>query len=124
MNWTVYVAVHERLARVKAQKEEIRNLREQITFASVKALDEKQNEVIVSAANELAHRKEILEINMKLTQDLKVSFGLRYTFSFCSLQVAEDERYIFVSSLVGLLNEYGILPLVTNAAALSDSIKV
>ncbi|KAF5783233.1 hypothetical protein HanXRQr2_Chr11g0505571 [Helianthus annuus] len=118
----------ERLARVKAQKEEIRNLREQITFASVKerklwnekctlenkfselrsALDEKQNEVIVSAANELAHRKEILEINMKLTQDLKV---------------AEDERYIFVSSLVGLLNEYGILPLMTNAAALSDSIK-
>ncbi|MFS7988571.1 hypothetical protein Hanom_Chr11g01036411 [Helianthus anomalus] len=118
----------ERLARVKAQKEEIRNLREQITFASVNerklwnekctlenkfselrsALDEKQNEVIVSAANELAHRKEILEINMKLTQDLKV---------------AEDERYTFVSSLVGLLAEYGILPLVTNAAALSDSIK-
>ncbi|KAI7758008.1 hypothetical protein M8C21_018729 [Ambrosia artemisiifolia] len=118
----------ERLARVKAQKAEIQDLNEKITLASVNerrllnekytlekkfselrvALDEKQTEAIESAANELAHRKDILDENRKLTHDLKV---------------AEDERYIFVSSLVGLLAEYGVVPLVTNAAALSDSIK-
>lgn len=118
----------ERLARVKAQKEEIQFLREKITFASVKerqllnekytlekkfselrlALDEKQTEAIKSAANELARRKGVLDENLKLAHELKV---------------AEDERYIFMSSLVGLLAEYGILPPVTNAAALSDSIK-
>ncbi|KAI3511224.1 hypothetical protein L1887_18371 [Cichorium endivia] len=118
----------EHLARAKAQKEEIQYLREQITFASVKerqllnekytlekkfaelrlALDEKQNEAIEAAANELAHRKGVLDENLKLAHELKV---------------AEDERYIFISSLVGLLAEYGILPRVTNAAALSDSIK-
>ncbi|XP_076951676.1 uncharacterized protein LOC143625113 [Bidens hawaiensis] len=123
-----YSSEEERLARVKAQKEEIRDLREQITLASVKerqllnekytlekkfselrlALDERQNEAIMSASNELAHRKDVLDENLKLAHDLKV---------------AEDERYIFMSSLVGLLAEYGVLPLATNAAALSDSIK-
>lgn len=118
----------ERVARVKAQNEEIQYLREQITFASVKerqllnekytlekkfselrlALDEKQNEAIESAANELARRKGVLDENLRLAHELKVT---------------EDETYIFMSSLVGLLAEYGILPRVTNAAALSDSIK-
>ncbi|XP_023772713.1 uncharacterized protein LOC111921384 isoform X1 [Lactuca sativa] len=118
----------EHLARVKAQKEEIQYLREQITFSSVKerqllnekytlekkfselrlALDEKQNEAIEAAANELARRKGVLDENLKLAHDLKV---------------AEDERYIFMSSLVGLLAEYGILPRFTNAAAISDSVK-
>ncbi|KAK9049881.1 hypothetical protein SSX86_031150 [Deinandra increscens subsp. villosa] len=118
----------EHLARLKAQKEEIQYLREQITFASVRerqllnekytlekkfselrlALDEKQNEAIESAANELARRKGVLDENLNLAHELKVT---------------EDERYIFMSSLVGLLAEYGILPHITNAAALSDSIK-
>ncbi|KAI3683121.1 hypothetical protein L1987_83621 [Smallanthus sonchifolius] len=118
----------EHLARLKAQKEEIQYLREQITIASVRerqllnekytlekkfselrlALDEKQNEAIESAATELARRKGVLDENLSLAHELKVT---------------EDERYIFMSSLVGLLAEYGILPRVTNAAALSDSIK-
>ncbi|KAI3724142.1 hypothetical protein L2E82_35909 [Cichorium intybus] len=72
------------------------------------ALDEKQNEAIEAAANELARRKGVLDENLKLPHELKV---------------AEDERYILISSLVGLLAEYGILPRVTNVAALSDSIK-
>ncbi|KAJ0612010.1 hypothetical protein HanHA300_Chr01g0022341 [Helianthus annuus] len=74
----------------------------------LQALDEKQNEAIESAANELARRKGVLDENLSLAHELKVT---------------EDERYIFMSSLVGLLAEYGILPRVTNAAALSDSIK-
>ncbi|KAK1413395.1 hypothetical protein QVD17_35168 [Tagetes erecta] len=127
-NTTYSSEEQDHLERVKAQKEEIQYLREQITFASVRerqllnekytlekkfselrlALDEKQNEAIESAATELARRKGVLDENLNLAHDLKV---------------AEDERYIFMSSLVGLLAEYGILPRVTNAAALSDSIK-
>ncbi|KAL8204385.1 hypothetical protein R6Q57_010008 [Mikania cordata] len=127
-NATYSLEEEEHLARAKTQKEEIQHLRQQVTFASVRerqllnekytlekkfselrlALDEKQNEAIESAANELARRKGVLDENLNLAHELKVT---------------EDERYIFMSSLVGLLAEYGILPRVTNAAALSDSIK-
>jgi hypothetical protein len=40
------------------------------------------------------------------------------------LQVVDDDRYIFVSSLLGLLAEYGIRPHVVNASAISNSVKV
>ncbi|OMO99802.1 hypothetical protein CCACVL1_03626 [Corchorus capsularis] len=114
--------------RAVAQKEEIHHLREQISIACVKelqllndkcalerkfsdlrmAIDEKQNEVITSASNELARRKGDLEENLKLAHDLKV---------------AEDERYIFMSSLLGLLAEYGIFPHVVNASTITSSVK-
>ncbi|KAL5834784.1 hypothetical protein ACOSQ4_014281 [Xanthoceras sorbifolium] len=118
----------ELYSRARSQKEEIRNLREQIGVACVKelqllnekytlerkyselrmAIDEKQNEAITSALNELARRKGDLEENLKLAHDLKV---------------AEDERYIFMSSMLGLLAEYGLWPHVTNASAISNSVK-
>ncbi|XWS58660.1 hypothetical protein CRYUN_Cryun08bG0053700 [Craigia yunnanensis] len=114
--------------RASAQKEEIQHLREQIAVAYVKellllnekcalerkfsdlrmAIDEKQNESITSASNELARRKGYLEENLKLTHDLKV---------------AEDERYIFISSMLGLLAEYGLWPHVVNASAITSSVK-
>lgn len=37
------------------------------------AIDDKQNEAITSAANDLARRKGYLEENLKLAHDLKVS---------------------------------------------------
>ncbi|KAK3034298.1 hypothetical protein RJ639_034102 [Escallonia herrerae] len=118
----------ELYSRAKAQKEEILFLREQIAAAGVKemqllkekyalerqfaelrlALDEKQNEAINSASNELARRKGHLEEHLKLTDELKV---------------AEEEKYIFSSSIVGLLAEHGISPHVINASTLSDNIK-
>ncbi|XWS42809.1 hypothetical protein CRYUN_Cryun16bG0046300 [Craigia yunnanensis] len=114
--------------RASAQKEEIQRLREQIAVACVKelqllnekcalerkfsdlrmAIDEKQNESITSASNELARRKGDLEDNLKLTHDLKV---------------AEDERYIFISSMLGLLAEYGLWPHVVNASVITGSVK-
>lgn len=114
--------------RVSAQKEEIRRLREQIAVECVKelqllnekcalerkfsdlrmAIHEKQNESITSASNELARRKADLEENLKLTHDLKA---------------AEDERYIFMSSLLGLLAEHGLWPHVVNASAITSSVK-
>ncbi|KAB5529680.1 hypothetical protein DKX38_019761 [Salix brachista] len=73
------------------------------------AIDEKETEAITSASNELARRKGDLEENLQLTHDLKV---------------VDDERYIFVSSLLGLLADYGIWPHVVNASAISNSVKV
>ncbi|XP_059633748.1 uncharacterized protein LOC132276365 isoform X2 [Cornus florida] len=121
--------VMELYSRARAQKEEILFLREQIAAACVKelkllnekyilerkfadlrmAIDEKQNEAITSSLNELAHRKGDLEENLKLVHDLKV---------------VEDERFIFMSSMMGLLAEYGIWPHVINASSLSDSVKL
>ncbi|WRX23161.1 hypothetical protein QQP08_015648 [Theobroma cacao] len=179
--------------RASAQKEEIQHLREQIAVACVKelqlqnekcalerkfsdlrmAIDEKQNEAITSASNELARRKGDLEENLKLAHDLKAggylgwevppSDGLLcncpFSFLFYCLEgngqnggqvtvptgmkpnlllpftcrayvtrkfpvpVAEDERYIFMSSMLGLLAEYGILPPVVNASAITSSVK-
>uniref|UniRef100_A0A1J3H980 Uncharacterized protein n=2 Tax=Noccaea caerulescens TaxID=107243 RepID=A0A1J3H980_NOCCA len=115
-------------SKARSQEEEIHNLQEQIAAACLKdmqllndkyglerkcadlrvAIDEKQNESVTSALNELARRKGDLEENLKLAHDLKVT---------------EDERYIFMTSLLGLLAEYGVWPRVANAAAISSGIK-
>lgn len=114
--------------RARTQKEEIQILREQIAVACLKelqllkekyalerkfsdlrmAIDEKQSEGLTSSLKELARRKGDLEENLKLAHDLKV---------------AEDERYIFTSSMLGLLAEYGIWPHVINGSAISNSVK-
>ncbi|CAD5321964.1 hypothetical protein AtNW77_Chr3g0158111 [Arabidopsis thaliana] len=115
-------------AKVRSQEEEIHSLQERIAAACLKdmqllnekyglerkcadlrvAIDEKQNESVTSALNELARRKGDLEENLKLAHDLKVT---------------EDERYIFMTSLLGLLAEYGVWPRVANATAISSGIK-
>ncbi|XP_023641736.1 uncharacterized protein LOC17893232 isoform X2 [Capsella rubella] len=115
-------------AKVRSQEEEIHSLQEQIAAACLKdmqllnekcglerkcadlrvAIDEKQNESVTAALNELARRKGDLEENLKLAHDLKVT---------------EDERYIFMTSLLGLLAEYGVWPRVANATAISSGIK-
>ncbi|KAF1001740.1 uncharacterized protein LOC141703631 isoform X2 [Apium graveolens] len=118
----------ELYSRVEAQKNEIISLRERIAGASVKelqllnekytlerkvadmrmTLDEKQNEIVSIAAEEIARRKGDLENNLNLTHELKET---------------EAERYIFVSSMVALLAEYGIWPRVINASTLSNNVK-
>ncbi|KAL7120782.1 hypothetical protein ACP275_02G144000 [Erythranthe tilingii] len=118
----------ELISRARAQEKEIMQLREQIALASIRdsqllnekytlekrfselrmALDEKQSEVITSASNELARRKGDLEVNLNLLNELKV---------------AEDEKHIFTTSMLGILAECGAMPHVTNASALTNSIK-
>lgn len=115
-------------AHATAQEKEIMYLREQIALASVTesqhlnekyslerkfselrlALDEKQNEAITTASHELARRKGDLEVNLNLLSELKAT---------------EDERHVFTSAMLGILTEYGAWPHVTNASALSNSIK-
>nr|XP_016487300.1 PREDICTED: uncharacterized protein LOC107807433 isoform X5 [Nicotiana tabacum] len=118
----------ELYSRAKAKQEEILYLREQIALASVResqllnekyglekkfselrmALDEKQSEAIMSASNELARRKGDLEENLRLVNELKDT---------------ENDRYIFMSSMLGLLAEYGIFPRVANASSLTNNVK-
>ncbi|XP_061363247.1 uncharacterized protein LOC133306885 isoform X2 [Gastrolobium bilobum] len=118
----------ELYSRVRVQEEEIVSLREQIAIACMQelqlsiekcklerqfselrmAVDDKQNEAITSASNELARRKGYLEENLKLSHDLKA---------------VDDERYIFMSSMLGLLAEYGLWPRVMNASSISNCVK-
>ncbi|XP_020206805.1 uncharacterized protein LOC109791862 isoform X1 [Cajanus cajan] len=118
----------ELYSRARVQEEEILSLREQIAVACMKelqllnekcklerqfselrmAVDEKQNEAISSASNDLARRKGYLEENLKLAHDLKA---------------VDDERYIFMSSMLGLLAEYGLWPRVMNASSISSCVK-
>ncbi|KAH1069257.1 hypothetical protein GYH30_006739 [Glycine max] len=119
----------ELYSRAREQEEEILSLREQIGIACMKelqllnekcklerqfselrmAVDEKQNEAISSASNDLVQRKGYLEENLKLAHDLKA---------------VDDERYIFMSSMLGLLAEYGLWPRVMNASSISSCVKV
>ncbi|KAJ4958205.1 hypothetical protein NE237_025316 [Protea cynaroides] len=114
--------------RLRAQKEEILLLREQISGACIKelqllnekyvlerkfsdlrvALDEKQKDAVTSSLAELSRRKGDIEENLRLAYDMKV---------------VEDERYIFTSSMLGLLAEYGIRPHMINASAICNSAK-
>ncbi|KAI4370882.1 hypothetical protein MLD38_019180 [Melastoma candidum] len=118
----------ELYSRARAQEEEIQMLREQIASACIKemklltekyalekkcadlrlAIDEKQTEATAYASNELAHRKGDLEQNLKLTHELKIT---------------EDDKYIFTSSMLGLLSQYGTWPPVLNATVISAYVK-
>ncbi|XP_004510196.1 uncharacterized protein [Cicer arietinum] len=118
----------ELYSRARGQEEEILSLREQIAVSCMKelqllnekcklerdlselrmAVDERQNEAITSASNDLARRKGYLEENLKLAHELKV---------------AEEERYAFMSSMLGLLAEYGLWPRVMNASSVSNYVK-
>ncbi|KAL8483554.1 hypothetical protein ACS0TY_026296 [Phlomoides rotata] len=64
------------------------------------ALDEKQNEVITPASNELAQRKADLEVNLNLLNELKVNFD-RFSARVDQLKTSS------VSYFSGLANEHG-----------------
>lgn len=118
----------ELYSRARAQEKEIQYLKEQIALASIResqmltekyalerkfselrmAVDEKQSEVIASASNELARRKNDLEVNFNLLNELKA---------------VEEEKHMFTSSMLGILAENGAWPHATSAIALTNSIK-
>ncbi|KAJ6830613.1 uncharacterized protein M6B38_353115 [Iris pallida] len=118
----------ELCSRSRSQEEEILLLRQQISDASVQelqllqekhvlerrlsdlrmALDEKQNDATSDALKELTQRKGYIEENIRLAYDLKV---------------AEEEVYVFTSSLLSLLAEYNIrLPLL-NSSTITNNTK-
>ncbi|CAO2835173.1 unnamed protein product [Amaranthus hypochondriacus] len=115
-------------ARAMIQEQEISHLRWKISQAYIKELqllnekyalerrfsdlrmarDEQKRESVNLALKELAHRKDDLEQNVRLTTDL---------------QDAEEQRCIFMTSLLGLLAEHRMWPGVTNASSISMSVK-
>lgn len=115
-------------SKYRQQEEEIILLRKQITDANSKelrllnekhvlerklselrmAVDEKQDDAISDSMKELTQRRGCIEENLKLTNDLKV---------------AEEEVYLFTSSLLGLLSEYNIRLPIINASTIANSTK-
>nr|XP_010919943.1 uncharacterized protein LOC105043916 isoform X1 [Elaeis guineensis] len=114
--------------RSQSQEEEILLLRKQVADAFVKELqllnekhilerklsalrmelDEKQDDAISSTVKELTKKKNCLEENLRLTNDLKV---------------VEEELYIFTSSLLSLLAEFSIRPPMINASTIGSGAK-
>ncbi|KAL9262505.1 hypothetical protein AKJ16_DCAP04956 [Drosera capensis] len=115
-------------AHLREQENEISALQQQITRAYINemqqlnekyalerkvsdlqmAIDEKQKEYITSVSKELAQRKGDLDDNLRIASSLKDE---------------EDERYLFMTSLLGLLAEYGVWPNVCNASSISTAVK-
>uniref|UniRef100_A0A1D1YHD7 5'-3' exoribonuclease 2 n=1 Tax=Anthurium amnicola TaxID=1678845 RepID=A0A1D1YHD7_9ARAE len=120
--------IAELFSRSRSQEEEILLLRKQIADACTKeqellnekhvlerrvldlqmAVSLKQNDVVSDGLKELTHRKGYLEENLRLADELKVM---------------EDEKYIFTSSLLSLLAEYGIRPPLLDACSISNVTK-
>lgn len=120
--------LRELSSRSRLQEEEILVLRKQITDASVQelqllkekhvlerrlselrmALDEKQDDAISDTLKDLTHRKGYIEENIRLAHDL---------------QIAEEEVYIFTSSLLSLLTEYNVRLPVLNASTIASNTK-
>ncbi|PKA60023.1 hypothetical protein AXF42_Ash009707 [Apostasia shenzhenica] len=116
----------ELYSRSRQQDEEIMVLRKQITDAGLRelqllnekrilerklselrmAMDEKQDDAISDSLKDLNQRRGCIEENLRLSNDLKD---------------AEEEVYVFTSSLLRLLAEYNIRLPVINASSISNS---
>uniref|UniRef100_A0ACD5ZCB3 Uncharacterized protein n=1 Tax=Avena sativa TaxID=4498 RepID=A0ACD5ZCB3_AVESA len=108
-------ATKELYFRSRTQEEEILLLRKKIADASLKelqllsekhilerklsdlrmAVDERQEDAISGALKQLSEKRNHLEENMRLGNELKVQ---------------EEELYLFTSSLLGMLAEYDVRP--------------
>ncbi|XP_011621523.1 uncharacterized protein LOC18429230 isoform X1 [Amborella trichopoda] len=113
---------------LRARKEELLSLRKHLADAAIKEtqlliekhnlekkfasfrmeFDQQQSDVITLASKALSHRKDDIEENIRLTH---------------ALQAAEQDRYTFLSSLPGLLAEYGLQPPVMNASSIVSNTK-
>ncbi|XP_072955459.1 uncharacterized protein [Typha angustifolia] len=120
--------IMELLSRSRSQEEEIVLLRKKIADACFNelrllnekhilerklselrmAFDEKQGDAVSGTLKELTQKKNHLEENMKLANDLKV---------------VEEEVYIFTSSLLSLLAEYDVRPSLINASTIAVGAK-
>jgi len=115
--------------RVRAQEEEILQLRRRLTDYAIKelkilnekhvlekriagmrmAFDQQQQDLVDAASKALSYRHDIVEENVRLT----------YAF-----QAADQERLTFVSSLLPLLAEYEFQPAVNDAHSIISNVKV
>ncbi|XP_022741051.1 uncharacterized protein LOC111292760 isoform X6 [Durio zibethinus] len=114
--------------KIQEHEEEILQLRKQLAEFSVKeaqirndryvlekriahmrlAFDQQQQDLIEAASKAHSYRQDIIEENIRLTYQL---------------QVAQEERTTFVSSLLPLLAEYSLQPPVSDAQSIVSNIK-
>nr|XP_011469942.1 PREDICTED: uncharacterized protein LOC101294305 isoform X2 [Fragaria vesca subsp. vesca] len=73
------------------------------------AFDQQQQDLVDAASKALSYRQDIIEENIRLTY---------------ALQDAQQERSTFVSSLLPLLAEYSLQPLVLDAQSIVSNVKV
>ncbi|OQU86515.1 hypothetical protein SORBI_3003G102400 [Sorghum bicolor] len=127
---TMIGSTQDLTVKVKEGEEEIAQLRKHLADYSVKeaqilddkyklekriaymrmAFDQQQQDLIDAASKALSYRQDIIEENIRLTY---------------ALQAAQQERSIFISSLLPLLSEYDDLqPSVLDAQSIVSNLKV
>lgn len=73
------------------------------------AFDQQQQDLVDAASKSLSYRQDIIEENIRLTY---------------ALQAAQQEKSIFISSLLPLLAEYSLQPPVLDAQSIVSNLKV
>uniref|UniRef100_A0A5B6ZEA9 DUF7046 domain-containing protein n=1 Tax=Davidia involucrata TaxID=16924 RepID=A0A5B6ZEA9_DAVIN len=117
------------VVKIREHEEEIFQLRKHLTEYSMKeaqirnekyvlekhiaymrmAFDQQQQDLVDAASKALSYRQDIIEENIRLTY---------------ALQAAQQERSMFVSSLLPLLAEYSLQPPVPDAQSIVSNLKV
>ncbi|KAG5247596.1 Retrotransposon gag protein [Salix suchowensis] len=104
--------LRKHLAEYSVKEAQIRNekyvLEKRIAYMRL-AFDQQQQDLVDAASKALSYRQDIIEENIRLTYEL---------------QAAQQERSAFVSSLLPLLKEYSLQPLVTDAQSIVSNVKV
>ncbi|KAK8672786.1 hypothetical protein V6N13_111147 [Hibiscus sabdariffa] len=104
--------LRKQLAEFSVKEAQIRNekyvLEKRIAYLRL-AFDQQQQDLVDAASKALSYRQDIIEENIRLTYQL---------------QAAQQERTIFVSSLLPLLAEYSQQPPVLDAQSIVSNVKV
>ncbi|KAI3970497.1 hypothetical protein MKX01_024144 [Papaver californicum] len=104
--------LRKHLGEYSIREAQIRNekyaLEKRIAYMRM-AFDQQQQDLVDAASKSLSYRQDIIEENIRLTY---------------ALQAAQQERSIFTSSLLPLLEDYSLQPPVLDAQSIVSNLKV
>ncbi|KAI3971417.1 hypothetical protein MKW92_029196 [Papaver armeniacum] len=104
--------LRKHLGEYSIREAQIRNekyaLEKRIAYMRM-AFDQQQQDLVDAASKSLSYRQDIIEENIRLTY---------------ALQAAQQERSIFISSLLPLLEDYSLQPPVLDAQSIVSNLKV
>lgn len=106
------VLLRRHLAEYSMKESQIRNEKyvlEKRIASMRRVFDQQQQDLIDATSKAVSYRQDIIEENIRLTY---------------ALQAAEQERSTFVSSLLPLLAEYSMQPIVSDAQSIVSNLKV
>ncbi|XP_020523169.1 uncharacterized protein LOC18434840 isoform X2 [Amborella trichopoda] len=102
----------KQLADYSMREAQLRNeknvLEKRIAYMRM-AFDQQQQDLVDAASKALAYRQDIIKENIRLTY---------------ALQASEQERTIYISSLLPLLSDYDLTPPVTDAQSIVSNLKL